>query len=283
MKRLVVSASFFVFLLSNIWSLMNLKNNIFFIMLLLQLSTYSQTSDTLNRTDLKGMKQGHWIKKYPVGSIQYDGFFIDNHPVGTFRRYYENDTLQSVLIFNAEGTEATGTLYHSNGYIASSGKFINQLKEGKWKFYSSRINGYLVIEEEFKGNIRHGISQKYYADKTLAEKVLFVNGIKEGEWTQYFPGGKLWLKANYKNGKLDGGFYTYFENGQPEYIGQYRDDLRSGNWKIYNSNGNLQYSFDYVDGLITDPEVARKETEYFNALEKNKGKIADPEKTGTIW
>ena len=87
------------------------------------------------------MKQGHWIKKYPNGHTQYNGYFRDNHPVGSFKRYFENDTLQSELIFSSDGKEANATIYQQNGLIASSGKFVNQLKEGKWKFFSERPKG----------------------------------------------------------------------------------------------------------------------------------------------
>ena len=36
----------------------------------------------------------------------YDGFFKDDHPVGEFKRYYEDNTLKSVLIYSDDGKEA---------------------------------------------------------------------------------------------------------------------------------------------------------------------------------
>jgi antitoxin component YwqK of YwqJK toxin-antitoxin module len=262
---------------------MNSKNIIIISLLLINLCLYSQVSENLNQTDNKGMKQRHWIKKYPNGHIQYEGYFKDNHPVGAFRRFYENDTLQSNLVFSDDGIEALATTYHPNGFVASMGKFVAQSKEGKWKFYSAKVKGYLVSEEEYKKNIRNGVSLKYYSNSTVAEKVLYVNDLRDGEWTQYFPDGNICLKANYTAGKLQGSFIVYFDNGKPEYIGQYKDDIRNGNWQVFNSNGSLKYNIEYVDGVAAKSEKFVKESDYLDSLEKNKGKIADPEKTGTIW
>ena len=247
------------------------------------MSLFSQVPDSINKTDKNGMKQGHWIKKYPDGHIQYNGYFKDNQPVGAFKRFFENDTIHSVLIYSNNGKEANASIYYANGCIASKGKYINQLKEGKWQFYSSIINGYLVFDEEYKSNLRNGASQKYYPDSSLAEKVSFENDLRNGEWIQYFQNGKICLKANYINGKLDGSFEVFFGNSKPEYIGQYKDDTRDGSWKIFKPDGSLKYNIKYVAGVAADSAMYNKESDYLDSLEKNKGKIADPEKTGTIW
>ena len=55
----------------------------------------SQTETQINKTDQQGRKQGHWIKKYPNDNVMYDGFFKDDHPVGEFRRFFENQSLKS--------------------------------------------------------------------------------------------------------------------------------------------------------------------------------------------
>jgi antitoxin component YwqK of YwqJK toxin-antitoxin module len=261
---------------------MSLKIILIIYFVLLMPALFSQTNDTINKIDKNGMKQGHWIKKYPNGHIQYNGYFKDNNPAGIFKRYFENDTINSILVFSSDGKEAMASLYHPNGFMASSGKFINQLKEGKWKFFSSNIKGYLISEEEYKSGIRNGISVKYYPNSAPAEKVTYINDLRNGEWTQYFPDGTICLKANYVKGKLQGSFSVFFGNGKAEYIGQYKDDTRDGIWKIYNSGGNLKYSIKYLDGIAQDSEKFRQESDYLDALEKNKGKIADPAKTGTI-
>jgi antitoxin component YwqK of YwqJK toxin-antitoxin module len=79
---------------------------------LLTTLTLSQEEKAANQTDKSGRKQGRWIKRYPSVTIMYDGIFRDDKPVGEFKRYYEDQTLKSLLIFNDSGTEALATLYY---------------------------------------------------------------------------------------------------------------------------------------------------------------------------
>ena len=262
---------------------MDLKNIFTYSLLLICLNSFSQINEDINKTDQSGMKQGRWIKKYPDGHILYEGYFKDNQPVGIFKRYYDNDTIHSVLVYTDNGRVADASIFHPNGFVASKGKFINQLKEGKWQYFSARNAGHLVWEEEYKANIRNGPSLKYYPDSSLAEKVNYINDLRNGEWFQYFPDGKICLKANYIKGRLQGSFEIFFDNSKPEYLGQYKDDTRNGLWKIFNIDGSLKYNIEYIDGVAANSEMSKKESDYLDSLEKNKGKIADPGKTGTIW
>lgn len=249
----------------------------------LSFSSTAQVNDTINITDIKGLKQGHWIKKDRNGQIQYDGYFKDDIPTGTFKRFYNNGKLQSLLTFSSDGKSADAEFYHPNGLMSSKGRYINQLKEGKWQFFSSVFEDYLISEDEYKNNRKNGLSVKYFPNKVPSEKLTYVNDVRTGEWLQYYSSGKIFIRATFADNKLQGKYSVYFENGKPEYLGQYKDDARDGTWLKYNKEGNVITKINYIKGLATDPELYRKESKYLDSLERNKSKIADPEKTGTIW
>lgn len=238
--------------------------------------------DSVNIVDSKGMKQGHWIKKYPSGRIQYDAYFRDNHPIGEFKRYSENGTVKSVMNFNSDGREAVATLYYPDGLTASKGKYINQKKEGKWQFFSPD-SSYLISEDTYVQNRRNGPSLKYYPDGKIAEQVNYLNDLKNGEWIQYYKNGHKWIQSAYKNGMLNGKFEVWFENGVPEITGEYRNDSKEGPWLIYNKDGSLRYKLEYKSGYTTDRQMDIDQSNFIDSLEKNKDKIADPEKTGEMW
>lgn len=261
---------------------MNLKIIISASLIIISSIALCQTETSVNQTDSKGMKQGHWIKKYPDQSLLYDGYFKDDHPIGEFKRYYEDKTLKSVLNFSSNGKEADALLYHPNGNLASKGRYINQKKEGKWQFFSSMIKGYLISEDIYTGDIRNGLSVKFYPDSTIAEKISYVNNIRQGEWTRYYTGGSILLKSNYLNDKIDGKFETWSEDGKPEYSGQYKNDARDGLWLIYNPDGTVKYRIEYVDGITQDRQIDIEESRFLDNLEKNKDKVQDPEKTGVL-
>jgi antitoxin component YwqK of YwqJK toxin-antitoxin module len=261
---------------------MSLKLYITASFLVLSLCAFGQSESKINITDQHGLKQGHWIKKYPNGAILYDGYFKDDHPVGEFKRYFENQSLKSLLIYTEEGRKAVATIYHPNGNISSKGTYIDQKKEGKWQFFSAAAIGYLISEENYSGNQRTGLALKYYPDSTIAEKLTYSNDVKQGEWIQYYPSGSVFLRSNFLDGKLNGTFEVWFENGGIMYSGEYKNDSRDGSWAIFNNDGTIKYKLEYKSGVTTNRQIDIDESDFLDSLEKNKGKIADPEKTGVI-
>jgi len=261
-----------------------MNQKIIIIASLLTISIYisGQTETGINFTDSQGRKQGHWIKKYDGDNIMYEGYFKNDHPVGEFKRYNENNSLKSILIYSEDGRTANATIYHPNGKISSRGLYIDQMKEGKWQFFSAFTDGYMISEEYYKKNLKNGPSVKYYPDSTVAEKLTYINNLKQGEWTQYYTSGAVFLKSNYLNDKINGKFEVWFDNGAIEYSGQYKNDSRDGLWIIYNNNGTVKYKLEYIEGFTKDRRIDIDESDFLDSLENNRGKIADPEKTGVI-
>lgn len=262
---------------------MKLKISAAFILIMCFAPCMPQSGQGINQTDKNGRKQGHWIKKYPNGNIMYDGYFTDNMPSGEFRRFYEDNTIKSLLVFSNNGTEAKATLYYPNSFVASKGKYINQHKEGKWQFYSSTTEGVLISVVEYSGDKKNGLSIKYYPDNSVAEKLYYKNDIKHGEWLKYYPDGTLTLRTNTVDGKLNGKFEAFFENGKPEMTGQYKNDLKEGLWIIYRKDGSQRFKAEYTLGIPDNHDIDIYESNYIDSLEKNKIIIPDPDKTGKIW
>jgi len=75
---------------------------------------------------------------------------------------------------------------------------------------------------------------------------------------------------------------VWFENGIPEITGSYKNNLREGKWTIYNEDGTIRYELNYEGGITKDRQMDIDSSEIIDNLEKNKGKIADPEKTGEL-
>lgn len=261
---------------------MKTHTSLIILLLFVSATAFTQNQTELNRTDPMGRKQGHWIRKYPDGSVMYEGDFVDNHPVGKFTRYYDNNIKMSELIYSQDGNSADAITYHTNGFIASSGKYIAQQKTGIWKFYSFNNEGLLINEEEYNNNFRNGVSVKYYPDGTPAEKIHYKNDIREGEWTQYHENGKIFIRSTYTNGKLNGKFEAWFDNGELQFSGFYKNNLKEGRWFIYKDNGQIRYQLDYVAGITKDRQPDIESSNLIDSLENNSWKVPDPEKTGVI-
>ena len=187
------------------------------------------------------------------------------------------------MLHSENNPEIKVKFYHPNGFVAADGNYINQKKEGIWKFFSQNTEGYRICEENYVNDLRNGPSIKFYQDGIIAEKLYYVDDLRDGEWTQYYVTGKLCIKANYVQGKLNGSFEVLYANGKPQYIGTYNSDVRDGPWKIFTEEGKLDIELVYKMGRLDDPRVAERENAFLDLLEKNRGKISDPEITGTLW
>jgi antitoxin component YwqK of YwqJK toxin-antitoxin module len=159
---------------------------------------------------------------------------------------------------------------------------VAKKKEGLWKFFSATQPAYLIGEENYYEDTRHGLARKFYPDSTLAETVTWDFGKKTGEWLQYYPDGKVCLRAEYFDGKLEGPFSYYYPSGKRQYEGRYKDDVRTGDWMILNEDGTLQQVLAYKNGKLADPKLVDQETKLLDDLEKNKGKIQIPDINGNI-
>jgi len=262
---------------------MNLKTLLILYLISLPVILAGQVSADTNKTDQQGRKQGLWIKKYPSKVTMYTGYFKNDKPVGEFRRFYEDSKLKSVLIYSEDGKKAAATMYHENGLISSKGIYIDQKKEGKWQFFSQYIEGYLICEEYYSNNLRNGLSLRFYPDSTLAEKVNYLNDAKNGECIQYHPNGKVCMKTTYTKGKINGKYNVWADNGRIEISGQYINDTREGRWLFYNKDNSVKYDLTYTLGVPNNRQMEIDESRYLDSLDRNKGKIADPEKVGRKW
>lgn len=259
------------------------KISILILLILFPVTISGQTETDFNKTDNTGKKQGRWIKKNPEGNILYDGYFKDDKPVGEFKRYYPDNTLKSVLIFSSNSLSAEATNYYPNGFVASKGKYINQMKEGKWLFYSIITKDLKISEEEYSSDKRNGLSIRFYPDSTVAETIHFKNDKRDGEWIMFHPNGQISFRTTCVDGKINGKFEAFFDDGKPEITGLYKNDLRDGSWVIYSKEGRKRFTIGYINGMAQNKDLDIFETNYIDSIEINRVKISDPEKTGIIW
>ena len=200
----------------------------------LSISSYSQE---LNQVDDMDRKQGKWLKTYVNGVTKYDGQFRNDKPYGTFTYYYENGEKKAITSFSDDGIIAYTNIFHQNGKPLADGKYINQLRDSTWNFYSD-IDGKLIASENYKQGKLNGKSILYYADTNKeAEVTEYKNDIKDGIYLKYFPDGKLMTEGFYRNGQFHGEFVVYHENGTFEIKGRYNNGLKEGNWDYYNESG----------------------------------------------
>jgi antitoxin component YwqK of YwqJK toxin-antitoxin module len=258
-----------------------LKN--FLILITLILISYSISAQnmppdtTWNQTDPSGKKQGWWKKYWPKGAVMYTGFFVNDSPRGTFKRYFENGKQKAVMHFTDDGKCAYASLFYMNGERAAEGKYLETQKDSTWNYYSYYSQTLSLVENWDNGK-KDGPSIKYYDNGVVAEIIHWKSDMKHGKWLQYFEDGSLRLTSSYINDKIDGPYQVYTAPGQLAINGKYILGNMDGKWDFYNENGKLEYELFYENGkALNDSILEEKSRKFIEELEKNLGTIPEPD------
>jgi antitoxin component YwqK of YwqJK toxin-antitoxin module len=213
-----------------------------FFAFLFSASLFAQT-DTLNRIDAKGKKQGYW-KKYDKEILIYEGRFMNDVPVGEFKYYHINGNLKSISLFLNGTHKVKTTLYDETGKKSAEGLFVDQQKDGIWNYYSA--NNYKIKEESYKNGVKDG-SWKTYSAQTgiLLEEETYSDGVLNGVKKTYYTDGELNTSLQYINGKMNGVVEAYHPDNILLLRGMYHNDQQIGTWDYYDINGKKIKSIEY--------------------------------------
>lgn len=233
-----------------------------------------QEGDTLlNYTDINGLKQGRWIKKYSNGQKKYEAYFVDNNPVGELKRYDSYGNLYALLTYASDGHSADAKFFHRSGKISATGKYYDNEKDSIWLYYAE--NGDLYLQESYKRGVKDGLFIQYTSEHKKLEEMNWKDGEKHGKWRKYYPtGGSLMFDVNYDHGKLNGEGLVYHSNGKLNKKGKYVNDLMEGSWLIFDERGNYQKQYVYKHGRC--PQLEEEQNRTINELESQKGQLDDP-------
>ena len=91
------------------------------------------------------------------------------------------------------------------------------------------------------------------------------------------------MSTSFINGKRHGEFILNYPNKLTEWKGYYKNDKRDGLWKHFDPEGNKNVSIEYRDGEpVNAAELDAKEQEFLKEIEKQKGKIPEPDETNFL-
>lgn len=195
-----------------------------------------------NVTDKEGRKQGYWEKKRPNGKVHYKGQFKDGVPYGKFKYYDKEGTISTILDYKSTDT-AMATHYHANGKKAAYGYYVNQKKEGVWRFYDKK--GVIASEETYSSGEKNGKYVVFNLNGTISRETFFVKGIENGYRKTYNSEGKILSEGNIKDGQLDG-LQKIYKNGKINVKGAYKHAVKDGDWVYYDENGK-QYKIEHYE------------------------------------
>ncbi len=248
---------------------------------------------------LKGKQEGRGFEY-----AQEDGRVI------TLMEYKNGSLLRKQALNRFDDQEQKQGLwmsFHKNKQISVEGPYLNDLKNGYWKYYTT--SGDLIrVEKWVNGELQEGatevakvdIKREIYPETgTLKFKGAFQNGeatgvhrefSKEGEViasTIYDQGIKLFEGIVDIEGRKQGPWKHFYRSGELKAQGSYKDDLKVGNWKYFYRDSTLEQTGNYLNGradglwqwFYADGSILREE-EY--AFGREDGLSVEYSDTGSV-
>ncbi len=238
-----------------------------------------QEGDTLlNYKDINGLKQGPWKKYFENGNPMYEVYFVDDRPVGEYKRYDKRGFLTTLMICDSLTDHAHATFYYSDGRMEANGNYVGKNKDSIWNYYDG--TGILYLQESYKNGVKDGAFRQYTSEKVLIEEINWKDGQKNGSWKKFYVEGPLMWEANYVNGKVEGNTKAYYKSGKLYKEGAFKNDLMDGTWTRYNENGSINKIYHFKDGV--SPEAAEENDSIMKVLYNNKGKYDEPRNANDI-
>ena len=173
------------------------------------------------------LEQGGWKYYYRNGRTEQTGVFKNGKADGLWKWYYENGDLKREEEYIGGKEEGIYVEYDTLGGIITNGSYFDGQREGEW-FYKA---GDYSEKGKFVGDLKDGKWQAFYSDGKLKYEGNYIQGNPDGEHIFYYPNGMIKETNYYIMGISEKNWKKYDENGLLLITITYRDN------KEYRING----------------------------------------------
>lgn len=210
-------------------------------------------SDTINKLDKKGLKQGYWIKN-EKGKTLYEGRFLNDNPQGVFKYYNPDGKIKNISRFEKNGSVSYTTVYHVSGNVSAIGKYVDRQYDSVWTFLND--GGKKVKVESYKLGVPHGKWQIFDPkDGILLDEKNFVDGKKHGSWRTFYTTGEPRFELKYVNDVATGAYKCFYTSGKIWHTGIYKNSRFDGLWISYAEDGPILRRMRYENGEKTESTI----------------------------
>ncbi len=233
---------------------------------------------------------------YPDGELKRDIPYVKDKKEGLGFEYDKSGRIVGLLNYKADvltkrrkinqydelgQKQSTWMSFYKNRALKVEGPFINDLKNGYWKYYTAK-GSLIKVEKWIMGVLQENAEEVAKIEviqklnpKTgeLAFKGSYRNGIEEGVHRIYDENGNVISSKIYENGivlfegivddqgRKQGPWKEFYPTGELKSKGDYKDNLKVRNWEYYFVNGKIEQKGSYLRG--------RAEGEWFWYYENN--------------
>lgn len=223
------------------------------------------------------------ITYFSSGKIKKEIPFVEDNKNGLGYEFNENGTVITLLTYkndvltkkrsinrNDENGQKQGSWmdFHANRSTKVEGPYINDLKNGYWKYYTSKGN-LIKVEKWIMGVLQENAQEVAKIDirtelspttGNVVFKGAYRNDIEEGVHRIYDEDGNVISSKIFENGtalfegiiddqgRKQGPWKEFYPSGELKSKGDYKDNLKIRNWVYYFIDGKIEQTGDYRRG-----------------------------------
>ncbi|MCD4772726.1 MAG: hypothetical protein K8R41_05005 [Bacteroidales bacterium] len=226
---------------------------------------------------------GYNIFYHENGKISSEGFMRDGKPDGYWKTYNKSTVLISEGNRKNFKLDSTWKFYNDTGNIILEINYKKGKKDGIRKIYREKE----IINENFKNDIKNGLTQSFYPNGKLKRSVNFIDGLEEGICKEYTKNERIITLFYYKKGfiidkeninrfdqqnKKHGIWKYYYPDGKLKLVGKYKHGKKEGFFKEYSNVGDLAKAEKFTNGIIQENVAKLKKLDVKKDYYKN-GKV----------
>jgi len=243
MKKYVLTAIAFLFLIP-----ITLKS---------QVNPVAKPSDTINKTDLSGLKTGYWEEK--SGEILNKGVYFLNKKEGSWVGFYPSNVLAKLEYYKGGQKDGPSVQLDRRGKVNLFESYRLGLLNGQQVVYS-QLGDFPVSETNYLRGLKNGLYRLYYDNGKIQEESYYIDNQKDGSSRWFNKNGRLMAEYSYKTGNFEGIQRTFYDNDTVQVSSKYSKNELTGEYKEYYRNGKPKLSGKYVNGLKDGPWTEYDET-----------------------
>ncbi len=205
------------------------------------------SSQTINRTDQQGRKNGLQMTFFPNGEMKTEANYLHGQLNGIYKLYNQHGQIMQVGNYEHDSLIYSGSTmaefedpkekkeYYTDSTLKYKGTYRNDTPIGVHRHYNEQG---AVVSGELYDTL----------GTLVGSGITLETGEKMGEWKFFFPSGKKESEGGFANGKKTGLWKFYYPDEKLKQTGYYSDGLYDGLWTFYNTAGDVQKEEEYVHG-----------------------------------
>jgi antitoxin component YwqK of YwqJK toxin-antitoxin module len=207
----------------------------------------STFGDTINNTDVKGLKQGYWEET--TNGFLSKGQYLNDVKDGSWTTYTSKGIVSKVETYKLGKKEGITINIDDNGYFKGESYYMNDQLNGISRTYS--VGARILTETNYKNGVINGTKKTFYESGKTQEDSYYRYGVHDSTTKWYNSKGILLAEYNYKNGVFNGVNKTYSDSGNVIKEETYTLNVLNGAYKEYFdvAGSKVKISGTYKNGL----------------------------------